>query len=295
MTYQKAVQDLKKIEENPIKTMYYNEVLLSWDKVLKSLNAEYNMENFEAMAKALSSHLQYLKNPKFLFKNKDFENGFQESDPVFSISYLHDIISYLLKPSGLLNEPSLELSLQPFNYNMHLKLSSFSNIVAHNQIEFESSDPVFSLCIKMFMQYKAVSKQGFKNDSFKYPLLVFMVFKRYGKKEYNQVDVIKQQLHKCNPNAYLVIIAESIDKNAANYILNKNTNVFILRSGHSYDNRHLQRVLYNFRARIYNYLNERQVDFSEFIKNGFYQENYTSSNKNYKRKKFINNNRRNDG
>ena len=149
MTYQKAVQDLKKIEENPIKTMYYNEVLLSWDKVLKSLNAEYNMENFEAMAKALSSHLQYLKNPKFLFKNKDFENGFQESDPVFSISYLHDIISYLLKPSGLLNEPSLELSLQPFNYNMHLKLSSFSNIVAHNQIEFESSDPVFSLCIKM--------------------------------------------------------------------------------------------------------------------------------------------------
>ncbi|HPY95840.1 MAG TPA: hypothetical protein PL063_01360 [Candidatus Cloacimonadota bacterium] len=285
MTYQKAVQDLKKIEENPIKTMYYNEVLLSWDKVLKSLNAEYNMENFEAMAKALSSHLQYLKNPKFLFKNKDFENGFQESDPVFSISYLHDIISYLLKPSGLLNEPSLELSLQPFNYNMHLKLSSFSNIVAHNQIEFESSDPVFSLCIKMFMQYKAVSKQGFKNDSFKYPLLVFMVFKRYGKKEYNQVDVTKQQLHKCNPNAYLVIIAESIDKNAANYILNKNTNVFILRSGHSYDNRHLQRVLYNFRARIYNYLNERQVDFSEFIKNGFYQENYTSSNKNYKRKK----------
>ncbi|HPK40607.1 MAG TPA: hypothetical protein PKZ69_03210, partial [Candidatus Cloacimonadota bacterium] len=280
---------------NPIKTMYYNEVLLSWSKVLKSLNADYNMENFEAMAKALSSHLQYLKNPKFLFKNKDFENGFQESDPVFNISYLHDIISYLLKPSGLLNEPSLELNLQSFNYNMHLKLCSFSNIVAHNQIEFESSDPVFSLCIKMFMQYKAVSKQGFKNDSFKYPLLIFMVFKSYGKKEYNQVDVIKQQLFKCNPNAYLGVIAESIDKNAANYILNKNTNVFILRSGHNYDSRHLQRVLFNFRTKIYNYLNERQIDFSEFVKNGFYQENYTSSNKNYKKKKFINNNRRNDG
>ncbi|MFA5464426.1 MAG: hypothetical protein WC218_00380 [Candidatus Cloacimonadales bacterium] len=277
-----------KDEANQFRLMYYAEINLSWGKVLKTMELEYNENNLEIFANALSSHLKYLKNPKFQYHSKDRPHGFTENHQVFSEKYLSDIVLYLLKPTDLTNNPSLEFGYQSFNYNMHFKRNSFSNILLQNTLKFETSVPVYALNMKMHIQYKPIAKKSFNRDSFRFPLMVFMIFKNFSKSEYSLVELVKQQLNNSNPNAFFVIICESVDKNAINQFMINIKESLIFKN--TADSKYIINIITEFHNKMYNFFKEKQIDFNEYLKNGYFKDDMTSKSKTYNKKKYTNKN-----
>ncbi len=272
MIYANILKELIQEESNPVRKMYLNELILSWKKSLVHLESEYTDTTLEEFMNSLNSHLTLLKNPKFLYHPREAENGFKANHPIFGPIFIRDLVNLMLKPTGLLINPALQIEFQSFNYNMHLKSMSFVDTLIRHQISFECSDPVYSVCMKMDLQYKPGNKKMFTKEAFNYPLMIFFVFRNFGKAEFNQVELVKQQIQSSNPNAFLSVLTETVDKNSMNVIANHKHDLFILKksfnnnaeTGYSFD------VVKALQSKIFEYIKEKHIEFPDFVKTGYY-------------------------
>jgi hypothetical protein len=272
MIYANILKELVQDETNPVKKMYLNELILSWKKALNLLEADFEKNTVELFTDAMNSHLNLLKNPKFLYHPREAENGFKNTHPIFGPTYLRDLINLLLKPTGLLINPALDTDFQSFNYNMHLKPMSFIDTLLRHQICFDTSDPVYSVCMKLDLQYKPAQKKMFSKEFISFPLMIFFIFRNYGKQEFNQVELLKQQLLSSNPNAFLCIVTETIDKNAVNYYTNHQKDLFILKKSlsNNTENEYALEVVQALQTKIFDYIKAKHIEYPDFVKKGFY-------------------------
>lgn len=208
--------------------MYLNELILNWKKVQNYIDSDYEEQSFVHFIKALNSYLYLLNNPKFSAK-KDSKSGFDISHEIFSPTYLEDMITMILKPSGLLSNPTLKLNYQSFNYNLHFKTMSFIDSIIKHQLDFSTSEPVFSLCMEMNFQYRPVSKKVFAKDNFVIPLMIFYIAKNLKHDNIKQIREFDYLLTLCNPQVKFYVICETIEQKSINEIDFCRDKLFIIK------------------------------------------------------------------
>lgn len=270
MIYHSILKDFLKNESNAVKKMYLNELILNWKKVQTLMDDEVNEENFEQLVKTFNTYLTLLNNPKFRVSNKDTQNTFEPNHPIFGPSFIEDLITYILKPTGILNNQSLQLAFQPFHFKAQLRSYSFMDALLKHEISFSNSESIFSLSMKMDLQYRPFNKKVFAKQAVNIPLMLFYICKDLSRFDLLRVDIYREQLKVSNPNALLTVICESVEKECIPLIDDYKRNLFILKK--CVKNNDFTEiapdVVFALSNLINDYIKEKYINNTDFIKRG---------------------------
>jgi len=209
MYYSKILTDLKKQERNPVNKMYLGEIALKW-KPFQKLTEEPSSGNKE-LADALSKFLGSLHNRKFLF-NKLRGTGFNEDSPLFSASYINDLISTLMSRQPIMSEPGIVWDFQSLNYRLALKGSNPVEITRSPQISSQKTPPVLSLTLNLDYQYRVSGKRNFTKKTFNLPFLLFFVIKNLTPLDLFNIEHYALQVKSTCHIAQTFVICETLEK-----------------------------------------------------------------------------------
>ena len=208
MYYSKILTDLKKQERNPVNKMYLGEIALKW-KAFQQLTEEPSSGNKE-LAEALSKFLGSLHNRKFLF-NKLRGTGFEEDSPIFSASYINDLIAAIMSRQPILSEPGIVWDFQALNYKLALKGDNPVEIARSPQIIGQKTPPVLSLTLNLDYQYRVNGKRNFTKETFNLPFLLFFVYKNLTALDIFNIEHYALQVKSTCKTAQTFIICETLD------------------------------------------------------------------------------------
>ncbi|MDP8210759.1 MAG: hypothetical protein P9M05_08085 [Candidatus Stygibacter australis] len=209
MYYSKILTDLKKQERKPVNKMYLSEIALKW-KAFQQLTEEPSSGNKE-LAEALSKFLGSLHNRKFLF-NKLRGTGFDEDSPLFSASYINDLISSLMSRQPIMSEPGIVWDFQSLNYRLALKGNNPVEITRSPVISSQKTPPVLSLTLNLDYQYRVSGKRNFTKEIFNLPFLLFFVIKNLTAVDLFNIEHYALQVKSTCHIAQTFIICETLEK-----------------------------------------------------------------------------------
>lgn len=200
---------MKKQERNPVNKMYLGEIALKW-KAFQQLTEDPASGNKE-LAEALSKFLGSLHNRKFLF-NQLKKTGFVEDSPLFSASYINDLISALMSRQPIMSEPGIVWDFQALNYKLALKGNNPVEITQSPLISSQKTPPVLSLTLNLEYQYRVSGKRNFTKETFNLPFLLFFVIKNLTAVDLFNIEHYALQVKSTCHIAQTFVICETLDK-----------------------------------------------------------------------------------
>ena len=229
MIYGDRLRQCLKTEQNPIKKMYLNDLLINWEKVEIEV-AKPTESPITTLVSALSVYTKYLTIPKFKY-NTAKKCGFIDDHDVFKPFYIHDIVELLLKEVGIgEDQKGIKIKVRPF-------CTGFS--IQHNSYDVQSQKPYLELTystsrnltvgLEFDFNYRLVDKKVFNKTKIFIPLIIFFIEKHYNEKHFDEIKQLKKDMILLNPNALLICLTESVDKKLIRHYTPIRDNLYVLR------------------------------------------------------------------
>lgn len=174
MLYIEILSKMLKEEKNPVNKMYLHEINIKWAKISKAIE-ESNGSNKE-IVEMLNVFRKAITNKKYKF-NKLNSKGFTEESPIFSVNYLHDLVSIIMKRQSIIDHPGIFWGCGNFNMNYIFSPTSFNTLEKDLRFEQSISPEVLFLGQKVDLHYRVTGKRKFKKNISVLPLIVFYTFK----------------------------------------------------------------------------------------------------------------------
>lgn len=174
MYYGDCLTELMKDKRNPVNRMYLHEINIKW-KHFEKLAKSKKLEDIDSLTIALNELKSAISNKKYLY-NKSTKNGFFEDSPIFSSSYLADLLTILIKRTQVLEQKGITWGMQSFDIG--LKYNSILDGLVYNADLFQKkkTSEVLSLCQSLEIQMRIKGKRNFEKHQLVLPLLTFFTY-----------------------------------------------------------------------------------------------------------------------
>ncbi|MEA2096659.1 MAG: hypothetical protein U9P73_08220 [Candidatus Cloacimonadota bacterium] len=174
MFYNEILSKMLNEEKNPVNKMYLHEIYIKWNKISKAIEAS-NGSNKE-IVEMLNIFRDSITNSKYKF-NKLNIKGFTEDSPIFSVDYLHDLVSVIMKRQSIINHTGIFWGCGNFNMNYVFSPNSFNTLEKNLRFKQSISPEVLLLGQKIDLHYRVSGKRNFEKHMSIFPLIVFHTFK----------------------------------------------------------------------------------------------------------------------
>ncbi len=268
MFYGKCLDSLMKDKKNPVNSMYLHEINIKWQNVEKSSQGDDD-DSLESLVNSINEFINALSNRKYKFNNST-KNGFKGDSPLFSGLYLDDLISFLIKKTGVLEQKGLSWGIQTFDTGMR-----YNSILRDNKdselFHKEESSEILSLVQQFDIQMRIHGKRNFEKHLVNLPLITFYTYNTLYEDDFIKTEYFANLARQSFQRAKAVIVCESL-ADGYNPILKGSAidSIFILRKG--YQSKALDHidigVVEELLAKIQIYLMGRVIHNGDFAENG---------------------------
>jgi len=180
MFYTEILSKMLKEEKNPVNKMYLHEIYIKWNKILKAI--ETSDGSNKEIVEMINIFRDSIKNRKYKF-NKLNAKGFIEGSPIFSVNYLNDLVSVLMKRQSIIDHKGIFWGCGKFNMNYEFSPISFYTLETKLKFEQLFSPEVLFLGQNIDLYYRVSGKRNFEKHTSILPLIVFHTFKILGNKD----------------------------------------------------------------------------------------------------------------
>ena len=190
--------------------MYLHEINIKWAKISKAIE-QSNGSNKEIVEK-LNVFRAAITNKKYKF-NKLNSKGFTEESPIFSVNYLHDLVSVIMKRQGIIDHPGIFWGCGNFNMNYVFSPTSFNTLEKDLRFEQSTSPDVLFLGQKIDLHYRVTGKRKFEKHMSILPLIVFYTFKTLGKEKMLYLNHLAGLSKNAFSKSRTIMLTEKLEKN----------------------------------------------------------------------------------
>ena len=209
MFYNEIISKLLKEEINPVNKMYLHEIHIKWNKISKAIKAS-NGSNKE-IVEMLNNFRDSITNNKYKFSKLN-SKGFIDGSPIFSVNYLHDLVSVIMKRQSIIDHTGIFWGCGNFNMNYVFSPTSFNTLEKDLRFEQSISPDVLFLGQKVDLHYRVTGKRKFEKHMSILPLIVFYTFKTLG----NENMLYLNHLAGLSKNAFsksrTIMLTEKLEK-----------------------------------------------------------------------------------
>jgi len=174
MFYSEILSKMLKEETNPVNKMYLHEINIKWSKISKAV--ESSSGSNKEIVEMFNAFRAAIINRKYKF-NKLNSKGFIEESPLFSVNYLHDLISVIMKRQSIIDHTGIFWGCGKFNMNYLFTPTSFNTLEKDLKFMQSSSPEVLFLGQKIDLNYRVSGKRKFEKHVILLPLVAFYTFK----------------------------------------------------------------------------------------------------------------------
>ena len=209
MFYNEILKKTLEKETNPVNKMYLHEINIKWQKILKAIE-NYKDSNKEIID-MFNIFRKAINEKKYKF-NKLNAKGFTVESPIFSIDYINDLMSIIIKRQDIINHAGIFWGCERFNIHYSFSPKSFNSLektLSFNQL---SSPEVLFLGQKIDLQYRVLGKRNFEKYKSILPLIVFKMYKILRSEEMLYLDHIAELSKNSFNGSKMIVIAEKLEK-----------------------------------------------------------------------------------
>ncbi len=174
MRYKEILSKMLKEEKNPVNKMYLHEINIKWTKISKAVEKS-NGSNQE-IVEMLNIFRKAITNSKYKF-NKLNSKGFIDESPIFSVNYLHDLVTVIMKRESIIDHTGIFWGSGTFNMNYAFSPVSFNTLEKNLHFKQSFSPEVLFLGQKIDLHYRIAGKRNFEKHESILPLIVFHSYK----------------------------------------------------------------------------------------------------------------------
>ena len=209
MLYIEILSKMLKEEKNPVNKMYLHEINIKWAKISKAIE-ESNGSNKE-IVEMINVFRKAITNKKYKF-NKLNSKGFTEESPIFSVSYLRDLVSALMKRQNIIDHTGIFWGCGNFNMNYVFSPNSFNTLEKDLRFEQSISPDVLLLGQKIDFHYRVTGKRKFEKHMSILPLIVFHTFKSLGHKDMMYLNHLAGLSKNAFSKSRTIMLTEKLEK-----------------------------------------------------------------------------------
>lgn len=209
MFYNEILSKMLKEEKNPVNKMYLHEINIKWAKISKAIEVS-NGSNKE-IVEMLNIFRKAVTNKKYRF-NKLNSKGFTEESPIFSVSYLRDLASVIMKRQEISGHTGIFWGCGNFNMNYVFSPTSFNTLEKNLRFEQSISPEVLLLGQKIDLNYRVSGKRNFEKHSSILPLIVFHTFKSLGNKNMLYLNHLAGLSKNAFSKSRTIVLTEKLEK-----------------------------------------------------------------------------------
>ena len=209
MFYNEILSRMLKEEKNPVNKMYLHEIYINWNKILKAIETS-NGSNIE-IVEMLNVFRNSITNPKYKF-NKLNAKGFTEESPLFSVNYLHDLVSVIMKRQKIIDHKGIFWGCGNFNMNYVFSPTSFNTLEKDLRFEQSISPEVLFLGQKVDLNYRVSGNRNFEKHLSILPLIVFHTFKILGNENMLFLDHLAALSRNAFSKSRTIMLTEKLKK-----------------------------------------------------------------------------------
>lgn len=209
MFYSEILIKMLKEEVNPVNKMYLHEINIKWSKISKAI--ESSSGSNKEIVEMFNVFRAAIINNKYKF-NKLNSKGFIEKSPLFSVNYLHDLISVIMKRHSIIDHTGIFWGCDKFNMNLVFSPSSFNTLEKDLKFEQLSSPEVLFLGQKIDLNYRVSGKRNFEKHVSMIPLIVFHTFKILGNKDMLYLNHLAGLSKNAFSKSRTIMITEKLEK-----------------------------------------------------------------------------------
>lgn len=229
---------LQNEEKNPINRMYLTEIGIKYKSLEKAFeDAKNNETDFKGLAKSLSEFTKELNNPKY-FNGKGGKGGFRSNSPLFSPSYIDDILALIIEQSGIIKQKGVRWGYQSFanSFKIDPKMAYIKK--KDSIISKQRSSKYLSIVQCMDMNFRMTGTRTFQKMQIEFPILIFSTYKVFKESNLLQFESDVFDAKKTYPKAYSIVVTEYLDNNFYPKLNNSSIDsIFVLRKQFCSDKR----------------------------------------------------------
>ncbi|MCF7858837.1 MAG: hypothetical protein K9N07_05860 [Candidatus Cloacimonetes bacterium] len=209
MFYKEILEKLLKEEKNPVNKMYLHEINIKWQNFLKSIE-ESNGANKDIVDKLNVFRKSIIKN-KYKF-NKSNSRGFSDDSLVYSVNYLHDLISVIMRRKSIVDHTGIFWGSGKFNMNYSFQPQSFNSLENNLKFKQSISPTILLLGQKIDIRFRISGKRNFENHKSMLPLIIFQSFKVFKEEQMLYSNYLAQMAKNSFSKARMIILTEKLEK-----------------------------------------------------------------------------------
>jgi len=185
MFYSEILSKMLKEESNPVNKMYLHEINIKWGKISKAI--EESKGSNKEIVEMFNVFRSAIINNKYKF-NKLNSKGFIDESPLFSVNYLHDLVSVIMRRQNIIDHTGIFWGCGKFNMNLVFSPTSFNTLEKDLSFKQLSSPEVLFLGQKIDLNYRVSGKRNFEKYESILPLIVFHTFKILGNEDMSYLN-----------------------------------------------------------------------------------------------------------
>ena len=209
MLYIEILSKMLKEEKNPVNKMYLHEIKIKWAKISKAIE-ESGGSNKE-IVEMLNVFRKSITNKKYKF-NKLNSKGFIEDSPIFSVNYLHDLVSVIMERQKITDHTGIFWGCGNFNMNYEFSPKSFNTLEKDLNFKQSISSDVLLLGQKIDLHYRVTGKRKFEKHMSILPLIVFHTFKILGNKDMMYLNHLAGLSKNAFSKSRTIMLTEKLEK-----------------------------------------------------------------------------------
>ena len=209
MFYNEILSKMLKEENNPVNKMYLHEIYIKWNKISKAIE-ESNGSNDE-IVKMLNVFRDSIANHKYKF-NKLNAKGFTKDSPIFSVNYIHDLVSVIMKRQSIVDHTGIFWGCGTFNMKYAFSPNNFNTLEKDLRFEQSTSPEVLLLGQKVDLHYRASGKRNFEKHMSILPLIVFHTFKTLGNENMLYLNHLADLSNNAFSKSRTIMLTEKLEK-----------------------------------------------------------------------------------
>ena len=270
MYYNEIIQELMQDKRNPVNSMYLHEINLKWNNFEK-LKEDTEIVEISQLVEALNDFTVSIKNKKYQYNNST-KNGFKPDSRLFSVTYLNDLISLLVKRNRIVEKKGISWKIQSFSTNLKFNPQNLGVMDKDLRFEQELSEKLLCLAQSLDFQFRIKGTRNFKKYNIKFPLIVFFPMKILDESSFIKAEYQARQAKATFERSKSIIVTETIEKKFIPDFDNSLIDaLFILRKQTvSRDENPISiEVVEKMDRKITEFLTENETVSTNFIRDGF--------------------------
>ncbi len=234
MYFSEIIKRSQKDEKNPINKMYFTEIGIKWRKI-EAVCDDYLTDkcNEKDLAAAYSDFIDFLAIPKFTQSNNS-KGGFKPSSPLFSCTYLDDILTLMTRKMKILEFPGTKWGYQSFTSDMRYNLSNLYVDKIDKVLKKSISPKFLSFLQTVDFQFRMSGTRNFQKHTLQYPILIFSNHKVFHEKDFIFFEYESQKAKNTFHGSTSIVVAEYIENGWYPNLKNSAVDsIFVLRKQHA--------------------------------------------------------------